>query len=64
MGVRLGLLSLGAEGYALRGLAKALARPENDPTLAMVQEVAGLHHKLISATLPKIRNGELWSLAD
>jgi 4-hydroxy-2,2'-bipyrrole-5-carbaldehyde O-methyltransferase len=64
MGLRLGLLSLGPEGYALRGLAKALARSENDPMLAMVQEVAGLHHKLISATLPKIRTGELWSLAD
>lgn len=64
MGVRLRLLSLGPRGYALRGLAAALARPENDPALAMVQEVAGLHHKLISATLPKIRRGELWSLAD
>jgi len=64
MGVRLRLLSLGHRGYTLRGLAKALARPENDPTLAMVEEVAGLHHKLISATLPKLRSGELWSLAD
>ena len=30
----------------------------------MVEEVAGLHHKLIAATLPKLRSGELWSLAD
>src|SRR5215475_7494277 len=37
MGVRLRLLSLGSHGYALRGLASALARPENDPALAMVQ---------------------------
>lgn len=64
MGVHLRLLSLGPRGYSLRGLASALARPENDPTLAMVEEVAGLHHKLISATLPKLRRGELWSLAD
>lgn len=64
MGVRLRLLTLGSRGYALRGLASALARPENDPALAMVQEVAGLHHKLISATLPRLRSGELWSLAD
>jgi SAM-dependent methyltransferase len=64
MGVRLRLLSLGPSGYKLRGLASALARPENDPALAMVEEVAGLHHKLISATLPKVRSGELWSLAD
>jgi hypothetical protein len=54
MGVRLRLLSLGPRGFALRGLASALALPENDATLAMVQEVAGLHHKLISATLPKL----------
>jgi 4-hydroxy-2,2'-bipyrrole-5-carbaldehyde O-methyltransferase len=64
MGVRLRLLSLEPRGYALRGLAKVLARPENDPALALVEEVAGLHHKLIAATLPKLRRGELWSLAD
>src|ERR1019366_6824881 len=64
MGVRLKLLSLGPQGYALRGLAKTLARPENDAALAMVEEVAGLHHKLISGTLPKLRSGNLWSLDD
>ena len=64
MGVRLRLLSLGPSGYALRGLASKLARPENDPALAMVEEVASLHHKLISGTLPKLRSGDLWSLAD
>ena len=64
MGVRLRQLSRGPRGYALRGLAKALARRENDPTLAMVEEVAGLHHKLILGTLPKLRSGDLWSLAD
>lgn len=64
MGVRLQLLRLGPRGYTLRGLAKDLARPENDPALAMVEEVAGLHHKLIAATLPKLGSGMLWSLAD
>jgi SAM-dependent methyltransferase len=64
MGVRLQLLSLGSSGYALRGLAKTLARPENDPALAMVEEVAGLHHKLILGTLPRLRNDDLFSLAD
>jgi 4-hydroxy-2,2'-bipyrrole-5-carbaldehyde O-methyltransferase len=64
MGVRLRLLRLGPNGYALRGLARTLARPENDPALALVEEVAGLHHKLIAATLPKLRSGELWSLDD
>lgn len=64
MGVRLRLLSFGPQGYTLRGLARMLARPENDPTLAMVQEVAGLHHKLIAGTLPKIQGGALWTLED
>ncbi|HEX4037460.1 MAG TPA: class I SAM-dependent methyltransferase [Acidobacteriaceae bacterium] len=64
MGIRLRLLSLGPRGYALRGLARTLARPQNDPVLAMVEEVAGLHHKLIAGTIPKLRTGQLWSLAD
>jgi SAM-dependent methyltransferase len=64
MGVRLRLLSLGPRGYALRGLAEKLARPENDPVLAMVEEVVELHHKLITGTIPKLRAGELWRLAD
>ena len=64
MGVRLRLLRLGARGYDLRGLAQALAQPENDSVLALTEEVAGLHHKLIAATLPKLRSGDLWTLAD
>ena len=64
MGVHLRLLSLGPRGYALRGLAKKLARPENDSVLAMVEEVVELHHKLITGTIPKLRIGELWSLDD
>lgn len=64
MGVRLRLLNLGPRGYALRGLAKKLARSENDPVLAMVEEVVELHHKLITSTIPKLSAGELWSLTD
>jgi 4-hydroxy-2,2'-bipyrrole-5-carbaldehyde O-methyltransferase len=64
MGVRLRCLSLRSGGYALHGLAKALARPENDAAVAMVQEVAGLHHKLIADTIPRLRSGKLWTLAD
>lgn len=64
MGVRLKLLTEGPRGYGLCGLAKKLAGKENDAMLAMVQEVAGLHHKLIAETLPKLGKGELWSLAD
>ncbi len=64
MGVRLRLLSLGPRGYALRGLAKKLARPESDAVLAVVEEVVELHHKFITGTIPKLRAGELFSLAD
>jgi 4-hydroxy-2,2'-bipyrrole-5-carbaldehyde O-methyltransferase len=64
MGVRLKLFRLGLRGYELRGLARKLGRPENDAALAMVEEVAGLHHNLISGTLPKLRKGELWNLGD
>ncbi len=63
-GVRLHLLTLGPRGYALHGLAKKLARSQNDPVLAMVEEVVGLHHKLITGTIPKLRAGQLWTLAD
>lgn len=64
MGVRLRLFSLGPRGYELCGLARKLARPENDPVLAMVEEVVDLHHKLITATIPKVRARELFSLSD
>jgi SAM-dependent methyltransferase len=64
MGVRLQLLSLGPRGYALRALARKLAQPANDPVLAMVEEVVHLHHKLITATISKLRAGELWNLTD
>lgn len=64
MGVRLKLLEAGTGGYKLKGLARALAQPKNDAPLAMVQEVAGLHHKLIAETVPRLRSGSLFTLAD
>jgi SAM-dependent methyltransferase len=64
LGVRLGFLQLDDTGYTLKGLAKKLALPKNDAALALLQEVAGLHSKLILQTIPKLRNGELWSLED
>jgi len=64
LGVRLGYLGLEARGYTLRGLAKKLALPQNDAPLALLQEAAGLHAKLISQTVGKLRNGELWNLED
>lgn len=62
LGCRLGLLTHDERGYELKGLAKKLALPENDATLALVQEVATLHHRLIMETPAKLRAGELWAL--
>ena len=64
LGVRLGFLKLDSSGYALNGLAKKLAQPQNDAALALLQEAAGLHAKLITQTIPKLRNSELWHLDD
>jgi SAM-dependent methyltransferase len=64
LGVRLGFLKSGTEGFALNGLARKLALPQNDGMLALLQEVAGLHYKLISKTPCKLRDGELWGLED
>ena len=62
MGCRLKLLASTRKGYVLTGLARKLALPENDATLALLQEVASLHYRLISETPERIRNCELWSL--
>jgi len=64
LGVQLGYLKVDTRGYALRGLAKKLALPQNDAALALLQEAAGLHAKLISQTVRKLRNGEFWNLED
>ncbi|MGE3774819.1 MAG: cyclopropane-fatty-acyl-phospholipid synthase family protein [Gammaproteobacteria bacterium] len=64
LGVRLGLLRRQGERYSLRGLALAMSRPENDATLALVQEVVTLHHKLIVETPARLREGAAWRLED
>jgi len=64
LGVRLGLLANARLGYTLRGLARTLAEPQNDAALAMVEEIAGLHHKLIAETPARLRSGNLFTLAD
>lgn len=64
MGCRLNLLKHTDSGYALQGLAKKLARPENDAALALSQEVVGLHYSLIAKTPDMLRAGRLWTLDD
>lgn len=62
LGCRLGLLRRCGGGYALRGLARAIARPENDATLALAQEAASLHQRLITETPARLRSGQLWGI--
>ena len=64
LGVRLGFLVSKDDRYRLRSLALKMSLPENDSTLALAQEVATLHHKLVLYTPTKLRNGELWQLGD
>lgn len=64
VGVKLGLLARGPHGFTLRGIAKKLAEPQNDAALAIVEEIAELHHKLILETPGRLQAGELFTLAD
>lgn len=64
VGVRVGLLSFDGERYALAALARALSLPANDATLALVEEAATLHYRLIGATPDRLAHGELWELGD
>lgn len=60
LGVRLGELGKGDDGYRLRGLlSRELSDPANDDVAALVEEVAGLHHRLISEAPRRLRAAEL-----
>src|SRR5262245_57890489 len=65
LGVTLGVLRRGPQGYSLRGmLAKSLARPESDAAAAFVEEVARLHNHLIIETPARLRQQRRFTLAD
>lgn len=64
MGIRLGLLVRSPQGYALKGLARKLASPQNDAILALIQETTNLHYRLISNTPLKLAKGEFFKLED
>ena len=57
MGVRLRLLRAGSARLRTARAGQHAGAGENDPALALVEEIAGLHHKLITGTLPKMRRG-------
>jgi SAM-dependent methyltransferase len=64
LGIRLGLLRLGKQGYSLTGLGKKLSSKDNDDLLALSQEVAVLHYNLICKTPERIKIGSLWRLEE
>lgn len=65
VGIALGELAHGSGGFRLHGvLARALANPENDDVLAMLEELTGLHQRLVlEAPDLAVRRGR-WTLAD
>ncbi len=65
VGVTLGELRSGPEGYSLRGrLARRLADPANDDGAAFFEEIATVHHALIAATPARLRRGVRFALAE
>ncbi|NUQ77879.1 MAG: class I SAM-dependent methyltransferase [Polyangiaceae bacterium] len=66
VGIATGELERQADGrFALKGyLAKALARTENAPFAAIVEEVGILHQKLVVETPDRLRSSRRFTLAD
>jgi 4-hydroxy-2,2'-bipyrrole-5-carbaldehyde O-methyltransferase len=65
LGVRLGELALGPDGYRLHGfLARQLADEEHDHVAALLEEVVSFHHRLIWETPHRLRRGERWQVDD
>lgn len=65
MGVRVRALRLEGDRYSLRGsLPRALARPKNDAIMAILEEVATLHHRLVLESPERMSRGARFSLAD
>jgi SAM-dependent methyltransferase len=65
LGVRVGELHCDGDRYALRGfLARHLAQPQHDAVIALLEEVATLHHTLIMETPRRLARAERFTLAD
>ncbi|MFI5367038.1 MAG: SAM-dependent methyltransferase [Candidatus Binatia bacterium] len=65
LGVALGELRSGPDGYTLRGkLSRTLTDPANDAAAAFIEEVALLHNTLISESPNRLRQGNPFTLAD
>ncbi len=65
LGVRIGQLRLDAGRYSLRSrFARELARPANDAIVAILEEVATLHHTLVIDSPRRMAEGRRFTLAD
>lgn len=65
MGVDLRLLSRRRGRYGVRSReVRALLRPENDPLAAFYEELAFLHHRLITETPDRLLHATRFALAD
>jgi SAM-dependent methyltransferase len=65
LGVWLGELRRKRDGYGLRSrLARRLADPAHDAGAAIVQEAGTLHHRLITETPRRLRDGTWFTLGD
>ncbi len=65
LGVRVGELRCNNDRYTLAGfLARALARPQNDAIVAILEEVATLHHALVLDTPPRLARADRFTLAE
>lgn len=65
LGVSVGELRLGPEGYTLRGkLARKLTDPTNDAAAAFIEEIAQLDMMLITRTPERLRQARRFTLAE
>lgn len=64
MGVRINEIKIDKDQYQLNGISAKLAKADNDSLLAIVQETATLHHKLILHTPQMLVEDKLWTLDD
>src|SRR5262245_62082146 len=65
LGVAVGDLAVGPEGYRLRSrLARRLAQPAADAVAALVEEAARLHHGWIGDTPARLRDGRRFTLGE
>jgi len=64
-GVALGEVERRPEGYVARGtLARLLTDPNHDAAAAFVEELASLHHRLLTKAPARLRTGRPFSLSE